>query len=101
MSKDIKRAARRFLNPKHHWDTGILEWNVEQTNGYTDARFDIWDCSKKISLSFNIVNEIDAKNRAKKLEILITELTNFREALADALANSVLRPIDDEDDYDS
>ena len=82
MSKNVKRHSRKFLNPASHWDTGILEWHVEQQDTSIDAYFSVWDCSKKITLSFDFYDEEGANNRAKKVNTLIQELEKFKEALA-------------------
>lgn len=97
MPKSIHRTSRKFLNPAKSYDTGILEWKVEQYDEGIDATFSIWDCYKKIVLDFNLHDELTAKQRAKKLQILIDELISFREAIADALSNSVLT-YEDKDD---
>lgn len=90
MSKNVQKAARRFLNPAKSYDTGILEWKVEQYDNGVDALFAVWDCSKKIVLDFGFHDELTANQRAKKLQILIDELVSFRETIADALSNSIL-----------
>lgn len=98
MSKRIKKYSRKFLNPVTHWDTGILEWNVTQEDSWIDGKFTVWDCSRKISLDFSFGDSKEADQRAKKLDILITELQQFREALADALQASYLTPVEDDDE---
>ena len=95
-AKNIKRYSRKFLNPITHWDTGILEWNVEQTDNSIRAGLAMWDCSRKITLDFDCYDTNDMKLRAKKIDILINELIEFKEAMADAASNCVIHF--DEDD---
>ena len=90
MPKNIYRTSRKFLNPAKSYDTGILEWKVEQYGAGIDASFSVWDCTKKIVLDFSFTESKEANARAKKIQILIDELISFRESIADALSNSIL-----------
>ena len=75
-------SSRKWLNPEHSDDTGMIQWEVEADDWSIHANFDIWDCSRKISLSFDTYAERknpskghkEAVQRAKKIDILIEEL---------------------------
>ena len=90
MPRDVKKGKRKFLNPVGHADSGILEWVVDQYDEGVDAHFSIWDCSRKIVLDFSFYNIRGANQRAKKLDLLLEEMSALKEALADATSNSII-----------
>ena len=80
-------SKRRWLNPKSSDDTGMVSWSVSADHYSLDATFDVWDCSRKISLDFGVYGDDitkDATYRAKKLDILIGELQAMKDAMASA-----------------
>jgi hypothetical protein len=89
MSKETKLLSKRkWLNPKDHNDTGLIAYSVLTDEGdewaSVDAFLDIWDCSRKISLNFCFDNDKQAKNRAKKIDYMISALEEMKEAMAEA-----------------
>lgn len=84
--KGYMKSSRKWLNPKGHWDTGAIQWEV-RTSGtihVIEGNLSIWDCGRKITLNFSAYNPQDLKQRARKLELLISELEEFREAMGKA-----------------
>lgn len=75
---------RSWLNPNGHDDTGMYSISVSGHVWGLDASFDIWDCSRKISLSFYCTNEKDFKQRAQKIDNLIAGLQEMKEAIGKA-----------------
>jgi hypothetical protein len=92
MSKKIDKGARKWLNPHRHDDTGMFSWFVEYESDleehyptdWVDASLDVWDCSRKASLNFGFSNEKQAKQRAEKIDMLITALQDMKKAMAEA-----------------
>ena len=89
MSSKQYGSTRRWLNPKKSDDTGMLSWEVSASSWGIDASFDIWDCSRKISLSFDVYRgsaDTQGIARAAKIDILIEELQNMKAAMGRAYA---------------
>lgn len=92
MSKKIDKGARQWLNPERHDDTGMFAWFVEYErdendsypSDWVEAALDIWDCSRKVSLNFGFSNEKQAKQRAEKIDMLITALQDMKKVMAEA-----------------
>ena len=77
---------RGWLNPKDHWDTGGIHSKVAVDEGGIDASLTIWDCFRKISLSFSAYTEKEAKQRAVKINLLIQHLQETKAAMGKAYA---------------
>lgn len=89
MKEPYKKANRVWLNPLKSDDDGMLKWEVEQNGQFVTAEFSIWDCSRKASLSFDFSSvknkySTSGEERAKKLDLLIKELTDMRKAMGEA-----------------
>lgn len=84
--KEFKRSSRKWLNPKGHYDTGAIQWDVRCSGSIHTIESDlsIWDCGKKITLNFSAYKPQDLKERAKKINLLISELEALRDALGEA-----------------
>jgi len=82
----VTKSARKWLNPKKSDDSGAIQWYVslDSYDASVNASFDVWDCSRKISIDLSYWNKAQAKERAMKIDIMIQELQAMREALADA-----------------
>jgi len=75
---------RRWLNTKDHQDNGWTQGHVHVYTSYIDASFMIADCSRTITLNFDVWNHSDARNHAKKIDGLIKDLTAMKLALGEA-----------------
>lgn len=89
MSEMYKKANRTWLNPLKSDDDGMIKWGVYQDGEFVNAEFAIWDCSRKVSLNFDFSSadvryNTSGEERAKKLDLLIKELTDMRKALGEA-----------------
>ena len=84
MSEKIYLAKRGWLNPKSLCDSGAIQYSVSSDYGYVEANIDIWDCSKKIQLTFGFEDERSAKIRAVKIDKLISSLEDMKEAMGKA-----------------
>ena len=73
-----------FLNPKTHWDTGIIHSKVATNKDSIDGEISIWDCNKKITLDLDAYSLKGADLRIKKLDILINQLLSVKEAYLSA-----------------
>jgi hypothetical protein len=82
MSK-FKYYKRGFLNREK--GTAIFEADVSiedyEDEGSFSANFDISDCYKKISLDFYVGSKKQLTEKLRKVDNLIKELTNFKEAM--------------------
>ena len=93
----MRKASRVWLNPAKHWDTGMVQWSVSAeddpiySSPEVDAEFSIWDCSRKISLSFDfrVYRAKEIKERIEKLDILQKELDKFRAAMGEAYEKTI------------
>ena len=77
---------RHFLNrPGMHSHAHVIastDTIYEDTRYNHDASFDIADCSRTINLYFDMDDEKCRKNSMHKLDTLIKDLSDFRDALA-------------------
>jgi hypothetical protein len=91
---------RDWLNPKGHWDKGIISSKVSICEEGIDCNIDIWDCSRKISLSLDCYDKKSVVQRAKKLHLLIQHLQEVQKAMGEAY-NIVMDEsvFDKENDY--
>lgn len=88
-----KHSTRKWLNPKSSGDSGMVTWYVEgdlDSAYFIDATFSIWDCSRKINLNFSFSSAKAAKERADKIDFLITELQDMKDHLAIAYRENVM-----------
>lgn len=91
MSKEKHYLRKRaWLNPTKSEDTGAVSCYVSSYEGdpYVDGDLSIWDCGRKVSLNFSIYSEKDAKDRAKKINTLISTLQEMKSALGKAYDDS-------------
>jgi len=84
-------SKRLWLNPKASSDSGALQYEVSIEKGYIDdkyrylsANLDIWDCNRRISLDFGFDSDKSAKERDKKISLMITALQEIKQALGKA-----------------
>lgn len=98
--KRVQLYKRKWLNPKTHSDLGAIKYKVHHDGGtgWVAAEVDIWDCGRKITLDFDCHNKRDAKNRTKKLDILIESLQEMKVHLNKALDYDDVFEYDEEDD---
>ena len=75
--------GRKWLNPPTHADTGAVQWYVDYWYG-VDSEVTIWDCSRKIRLSFGGETKKDIQQRVKKLDILINALEDVKKNIVAA-----------------
>ena len=83
MKDKLLLNKREWLNPIGHEDTGAVSSRVEFHRNGIAADVSIWDCSKKISLSFCFFGERQAKQRLKKIDTLIKHLQDVKAALGE------------------
>jgi len=76
--------SRKFLNKKEGFAAIQTHVSVEYTE--VTASIDISDCSRKISLDFWSWKEKDYKPKLEKIDLLISELTSFRDSFVEATA---------------
>ena len=81
MKDKLLLNKREWLNPIGHNDSGAVASKVDFHENGISADVSIWDCSKKIVLSFCFYGERQAKQRIKKLDTLIKHLQLVKEAL--------------------
>ena len=101
MAKEKFFVDKRFwLNPKKHSDSGAIHYYVSGYQGdpYVDASLTVWDCSRKTTLDFSFHDEQSAKQRAKKIDMLINALQEMKEAMGKAYNNSGM--VQEEIQYD-
>lgn len=81
----MKAQGKRFLTDRGA-EGGSIRWSVETGSYLTeiDAELILSDCSKHIYLEFSCDNNKALGKRVAKLEALIEELQDFREALLKA-----------------
>ncbi len=89
---------REWLNRPDHYDSGAVHTKVYADGLNVDAEVCIWDCSRKITLNFRC-DEKDVKERAEKLNKLISHLTEMRDAMGKAYEYHLEVKDDSEDDY--
>ena len=84
MTEKVFQNRRDWLNPKGNWDTGAISSKVSADLDGVEGDVSLWDCGKKISLSFSIYSEKSAKERKKKIELMIDHLLSVQESLGKA-----------------
>lgn len=90
MSIEHRFYRREFLNqPGHHTTGHILAYieKTEPTKHWSGSiEFTLADCSRQISLSFDIDDEADRANSLHKLDLLIDSLQQFKKAFEEECA---------------
>lgn len=96
MSNEKQKGNRVWLNPLSSDDDGAMQWKVSgHGDRWISAEISIWDCGRKISLDFDFSTnpnpsyEASAEQRAKKIDLLISELQKFRTELGEAYKLSI------------
>ena len=84
MSEKIFHKRRDWLNPVGHWDTGAMSSKVSADADGIECNISIWDCGRKISLDLGIYGEKGAKQRSKKIQIMIEHLQEVQQSLGKA-----------------
>jgi hypothetical protein len=81
---------RVFLNPvstnKTSYVHAYIESSFEGSHKWGDNVLQIADCHRRISLEFCLGNARDRRVSLKKIDLLISILTSFRDALAREIA---------------
>lgn len=77
--KNFNRSTRKFLNKKHglaaiQSDFSISEWSM-------GGSITISDCNRNINLDFSVYNSKDHAEKLNKLDLIIKELTDYRELM--------------------
>lgn len=100
--KRVQLYKRKWLNPKDSSDSGMIQYNVhhDEGTGWISAEFSVWDCGRKIVLDFDCDSDRTAKNRAKKLDILIASLLEMKEELGKCLDYDDVFEYDEEEEED-
>jgi len=79
--------VRKWLNKDKSLEyTGFIYWSVyfpRKEDGWIDARFEVADCSRKISLSLDTSDKY-IKNSIDKLQLIADEAIKCKEALLKA-----------------
>lgn len=91
VSKKIYLSSRKWLNPIGGCDSGAIQYSVSSEWQYVDADMDIWDCSRKIGLTFSFGNEKDAKIRLNKINNIISALEDMKEAMGKAYPDILVK----------
>ena len=74
-------AKRKWLNPINSSDTGMIATEVLADDFCVGGVVDIWDCSRKITLDFNVYSKGDLSQRKKKLRIMIEMLEDVYDTM--------------------
>ena len=72
------------LNPKTHWDTGLIHSKVYADKDSIDCGISIWDCNRKITLDLDSYSIKGADQRLRKLDKLIDHLLSVKESYVKA-----------------
>jgi len=91
---------REWLNPKGHADTGAIASKVSADKYGVYGHISIWDCGRKIELSIYYDNEKEAKQRARKLQMLIDHMKEVQVALGQAYPYYLEHKEEEDDDQD-
>lgn len=79
--KLFRKNSKAFLSP-HYDENSTVTWNVEAQESQVGADLIIRDCYKRIDLNFwTDDGPYDITTRLLKINVLIDELTLFRESL--------------------
>lgn len=89
MSTKTLGKGRKFLSSDFNegstitWYVGEWAYGVDSQHTDMDAYVKIRDCDRSIRLDFDVDSEKQRKQRLKKLDNLITELTKMRECIVE------------------
>jgi hypothetical protein len=76
--------VRSFLNrPGFNRGAYILVTIPDDLDRYSTPEFTIADCSRVVSLDFDVSSRSARKNSLRKADMLVDAVTRFRESLAD------------------
>jgi hypothetical protein len=81
--------SRKFLNPKQ--GMAAIECSVEAgpyLRDAVDGHVTISDCNRQVQLDFSMYKKEDAKAKLAKINVLIEELSKFKEQLELATAEA-------------
>jgi len=89
--------SRKWLNPLKSNDTGMMSWIVcidEWSPKYVDVSVGFWDCGRKIDLDlgFSTDKQKTVKERAAKINTMISELEKVRDNMSAAYLYSLENP---------
>jgi len=81
--EDIKFSRKEFLNLPGHESTAAIVTHIKTPykHGYTEVVLDISDCSRVISMSMDLEDELSRENAIFKVDTLIDVLNDFKVAL--------------------
>jgi hypothetical protein len=96
MKDKIYLSSRKWLNPIGGCDSGAIQYSVHSSYGYVESNMDIWDCSKKVGLTFSFEDERGAKVRLNKINGIINALEEMKSAMGKAYPDIFDKEIDDE-----
>jgi hypothetical protein len=89
--KEVKKGKRLWLNSLSSCDIGAMQWSVSGHSKDVSADVTFWDCDRKISLDFctytnygRLTNVGGHKRRLKKIDLIISNLQEMREAMVEA-----------------
>jgi hypothetical protein len=88
----VNYNSRKFLNPKQ--GMAAIECNVEAGSYLreaVDANVSISDCNRQVQLDFSMYKKEDAKVKLAKINVIIEELSKFKEQLELAAAEAGLK----------
>ena len=89
MKEKVLLRSRKWLNPPASDDTGAISSVVTvdtfvKDSKYVDGSIEIRDCGRSITLSFYALTPSALQRKIKKANLLIDEITKFRDALIEA-----------------
>jgi hypothetical protein len=85
----VNYNSRKFLNPKQ--GMAAIECNVEAGSYLRDAvdgHVTISDCNRQVQLDFSMYKKEDAKAKLAKINVIIEELSKFKEQLEHAITEA-------------
>jgi hypothetical protein len=97
----LKKSKRDWLNPPSHYDTGAIQTKMNYTperlnvtsrgrhvHDWFDGSMGIWDCSRKIDLSFEccLSDEREVNRRLAKLDKIADHINLMYNGLVEARA---------------
>jgi hypothetical protein len=88
-------SSRKFLNKNTGLAAIETSISIDRIDGGIDASVDISDCNRKISLDFYVFNteEKYVKKRIDKLNLIVEEITKFRDTYLEFLKEAKERRV--------
>lgn len=89
MSNKVLGKGRKFLSSDFNegstitWYAGTWDYGSNKQHSDIDAYVKIRDCDRTIRLEFDVESEKQRKQRLKKLDTLIGELSKLRQCIVD------------------